>query len=68
MKTIQLKVPTIKCEGCVEKIRDTLTKRRGVQTVAGDPDRKEVTVTFDPERLADSDIRTAVAEAGFMVG
>lgn len=68
MKTIQLKVPTIKCDGCVEKIRDTLTKRRGVQAVTGDPDRKEVTVTFDPERLADSDIRAGVAEAGFMVG
>lgn len=29
MRTIQLKVPTIKCDGCVEKIRGALTKRRG---------------------------------------
>lgn len=29
MKTIQLKVRTIKCEGCVETIRNTLAKRSG---------------------------------------
>lgn len=68
MRTIHLKVPTIKCEGCVEKIRGALTKRRGVQTVAGDPDRKEVTVTFNPDQLGDAEIRTAVAAAGFPVG
>lgn len=68
METVQLKVPTIKCDGCVEKIRGALTKRRGVQTVEGDPDRKEITVTFDPEQLGDAEIRAAVADAGFLVG
>jgi len=68
MRTIQLGVPTIKCEGCLETIRTALTKRSGVQTVEGDPDRKEVTVTFDPGQLTESEIRAAIAEAGFLVG
>lgn len=68
MRTIHLKVPMIKCDGCVEKIRGALTRRRGVQTVEGDPDRKEITVTFNPEQLGDAEIRSAVADAGFLVG
>jgi copper chaperone CopZ len=68
MRTVELKVPTIKCEGCVEKIRESLTRRRGVERVAGDPERKAVTVTFNPAQLSDADIRTAVADAGFLVG
>jgi len=68
MRTIHLKVPTIKCEGCVEKIRGALTKRPGVQMVVGDPDRKQITVTFNPDRLGDAEIRAAVADAGFLVG
>lgn len=68
MKTIQLKVPTIKCEGCVETIRNTLAKRSGVRAVEGDPNRKEVTVTFDPGQVTESDVRAAIADAGFIAG
>jgi copper chaperone CopZ len=68
MKTIQLKVPTIKCEGCVETLRTALSKRSGVQTVAGDPNRKEVTVRFNPDQLTEHEIRAAIADAGFLVG
>ena len=68
MRTVLLKVPTIKCEGCVGKIRDALSKQHGVQNVEGDPDRKEVTVAFDPDQLGEAEIRSAVADAGFMVG
>lgn len=31
MRTIQLKVPTIKCEGGVETIRTALSKHAGLQ-------------------------------------
>lgn len=68
MRTIQLKVPTIKCEGCVETIRTALSKLEGVQTVEGDPNRKEVTVTFSPDQLSESEIRTVISGAGFLVG
>lgn len=68
MQTVQLKVPPIKCEGCAEKIRTTLTRRRGVERVDGDPDRKELSVTFNPAELGDAEIRAAVADAGFLVG
>ncbi len=68
MKTIQLKGSTIKCEGCVETIRAALAKCPGVQTVQGDPDRKEITVTFNPNQLGEAEIRAAIADAGFLVG
>lgn len=68
MRTIQLKVPTIKCEGCVETIRTALSKLEGVQTVEGDLNRKEVTVTFSPDQLSESEIRTVISGAGFLVG
>jgi len=68
MRTLELKVPTIKCEGCVETIRTALGKHPGVQTVKGDPNRKEVTVLFDPGRLTEREIRAAIADAGFLVG
>lgn len=65
---IQLKVPTIKCEGCVETIRTALSKLEVVQTVEGDLNRKEVTVTFSPDQLSESEIRTVISGAGFLVG
>ncbi len=68
MQTIELGVPTIRCEGCVEEIREALTSRRGVEGVDGDPDRKEIRVTFDPGKLGATEIRAAVAGAGFLVG
>jgi len=68
MRTIQLKVPTIKCDGCMETIRSALSKHPGVETVEGDPNRKEVTVTFNPDQLSETEIRTAISDAGFLVG
>lgn len=68
MRTIQLKVPTIKCEGCVETIRTALRKHPGVQTVEGDPERKEIMVTFNPDKPSETEVRAAVAGAGFLVG
>lgn len=68
MRTIQLKVPTIKCEGCVETIRTALSKLEGVQTVEGGLNRKEVTVTFSPDQLSESEIWTVISGAGFLVG
>ena len=49
------------------KIRTTLGERRGVESVEGDPARKEITVRFDPAVVGDVEIRAAVAAAGFVV-
>lgn len=68
VRTVELTVPTIKCDGCVEKIRETLIKRRGIENVEGDPNRKRISVTFNPEQLGDAEIRAAIADAGFVAG
>ena len=49
------------------RIRTTLVQRRGVESVKGDPARKEITVCFDPAALGDTDIRGAIEAAGFAV-
>lgn len=36
--------------------------------VEGDPNRKEITVTFNPDRLGAAEIRAAVADTGSLVG
>lgn len=68
MTTVRLKVPTIKCAGCVQAIRTALAKLPAVQAVEGNPERKEVTVRFDPDKLSEREIRAAIATAGFLVG
>lgn len=52
----------------MESIRTALTKRAGVGAVSGDPEQRLVSVTFDPEKLTEYDIRAAVTAAGFPIG
>jgi len=68
MRTTHFKIPTVTCEGCVEAIRTALSKHPGVQTIEGDPIRKEVVVTFNPGQITESEIRAAIAGARFVVG
>ena len=42
---LTLKVPTINCQGCVQRIQDVLGKLPGVAKVEGDAAKKRITVT-----------------------
>lgn len=68
MEKLFLKVPTIKCEGCVENIQRVLKQRKGVTLVEGDPETKQVTVSYLQEEIGEDEIRGAIIQMGHQVG
>jgi len=64
MEKVVLKIPTIKCEGCVENIQRVLTQKKGIISVAGDPDSKQVTVSYFGEEITHEEIHGAVVQMG----
>lgn len=68
MEKVVLKIPTIKCEGCVENIQRVLTQKKGITSVEGDPDTKQVTVSYLREEIGEEAIRGAVVQMGHQIG
>ncbi|BBL80468.1 copper-translocating P-type ATPase [Rubrobacter xylanophilus] len=64
---LTLTVPNMRCEHCVESIREAVSKLEGVESVSGDLEKHEVTVIYR-EGVANPDgIREATVERGFQV-
>ena len=40
-------IPNISCGHCVKSIKNELNELEGVKTVAGDPEKKSITVEFE---------------------
>lgn len=68
MEKLILKVPTIKCEGCVQNIQRVLTQRKGIAQVEGNPDTKDVMVAYLREEIGDEEIREAILQMGHQIG
>jgi len=68
METVVLKIPTIKCEGCVQNIERVLKQREGVALVEGNPDTKEVNVSFIESEIREEEIRGALIQMGHQIG
>jgi copper chaperone len=47
METTKLSIPNISCGHCVMAIKRELGEMKGVSKVEGDPQKKEITVTWD---------------------
>lgn len=58
-------VPAIKCDGCASSIREALRKVPGVEGIEVSVAGKTVAVRFDPARVDEARIRTALKGAGF---
>lgn len=67
MEKLILKIPTIKCEGCVENIQRVLKQREGVTLVEGDPETKQVTVSYLQEEIGEDEIRGAIIQIGHQI-
>lgn len=67
MEKLVLKIPTIKCEGCVENIQRVLKQREGVTLVEGDPETKQVTVSYLQEEIGEDEIRGAIIQIGHQI-
>ena len=46
MENQTLSIPNITCGHCVQTIKNELSEMDGVQSVEGDPDKKEIQVQF----------------------
>jgi len=62
---VEYLVPSMVCEGCAEKIDDALRPLPGVRDVRPNVARKHVHVRYEPARVREEDLRTALAAAGF---
>ena len=61
MSTISLKVPNISCDHCIHTIKTEVAELEGIRRVEADPNRKIVTVEFDPP-ATQSKIEALLAE------
>jgi len=61
------RIPTIKCEGCVESIRSQVTRLPGIQRVTGDAQTKSIVVHFEEHAVSEDAIRSAIQRAGHRV-
>ena len=68
MEKLILRVPTIKCEGCVENIQRVLKQGKGVTLVEGNPGTKEVEVSYRQEEINEGEIRGAIVQMGHQLG
>lgn len=67
-RRITLTVPSIHCQGCVTKIRDTLGRLGGVLSVEGDPQTKQVVVTMRDGQGQLRAVEDALTRIGHVVG
>ena len=63
-ETTTLHIPAIDCEGCIESIK-RIVERRGAKLDAGDPETKDVTISFDAADVTEDELVIALADADF---
>jgi copper chaperone CopZ len=64
-KTATLRVEKMMCQSCASRIKETLAKTDGVQTVEASSAEKKVTVRFDPAKTDIPKLIAALKVAGF---
>ncbi len=64
---ITLEIPNMRCEHCLELVRDAACELDGVEDVSGDLEEHEVTVTYREGVVEPDGIREAIVERGFKV-
>lgn len=67
MAVKELKIEGMSCEHCKKAVTDALKALDGVEHVDVDLQAGKATVTFDPERASEQEMREAIAEAGYEV-
>ena len=63
---VEFAVPNMVCEGCAEKITAALRAVPGVRQVKSRVSQKHVLVRYEPQRVKEPELKSAVGQAGFM--
>ena len=64
MKKETLSIPNISCGHCIMAIKNELSQIDGIDTVTGSPEKKNVTVEWDPPATLDK-IKAALKEINY---
>lgn len=62
---VEFAVPNMVCEGCAEKISSALRAVPGVREVKPKVSQKHVVVRYEPQRVKEPELISAVGQAGF---
>jgi copper chaperone CopZ len=65
MQEATFTIGKIRCEGCIETLRQAALALPGVEALDGDAPQRRVRVRFDPARVGEAELRRAFAAAGF---
>jgi copper chaperone len=65
METIRIKVGGMTCSGCVASVKRALQPIDGVDNVDVSLDEGQASVRYDPARVNESKLRSAIEDAGF---
>jgi len=68
MKEVTLNIENMACQGCAEKITDTLQDLYGVIKVKTKMRKKSVQVEFNPDKTDEAQIKTTLTKAGYKSG
>ena len=63
-----LSVPEVTCQHCVSAIEGAVGAIAGVESVKVNLDRKDVTVSYDGDKVPHDSIVAAILEEGYQVG
>ncbi len=66
-REVVIRVPDIRCEVCIGRIRETLGRLDGIEAVEGDPAAKVVRVLYREGAVDPGAVRVAIRQAGFTV-
>jgi heavy metal translocating P-type ATPase len=67
LETLEFVVPSIHCEGCVQVIRNALTRLPEVNEVEGKPTEKRLTVAVRKGSLSREDVAAEISKLGHVV-
>ena len=65
MQTAQIKVEGMTCGGCVASVKRALQQVEGVANVEVSLAEAQARVQYDPARVNESQLRSAIEDAGF---
>ncbi|MFW5918662.1 MAG: heavy metal translocating P-type ATPase [Halanaeroarchaeum sp.] len=64
---VRLTVPEMDCPSCAKKVDKSLARRDGILDADLQPTTGTATVTYDPDRLTETDVVEAIESAGYEV-
>jgi len=65
--TVELTIPGIKCQGCADKLKESLDAIKGIHLDGINVEEKKVTLNYNSARFNEEQVRATLSQAGFAV-